>query len=55
MTSKWVGNFLRTRLRLKTAKSNGNYVIPPTERARVVALAGRYGVVLDDAETLAEA
>jgi hypothetical protein len=47
MTNKWVGSFVRTRLRLATAKSRGVYVIPQTERARVVALARRHGVVFE--------
>jgi len=44
MTNKWVGSFLRRRLRLATTKTGGVYVVPPSERARVTALAKRFGV-----------
>ncbi|HUZ12292.1 MAG TPA: hypothetical protein VMU93_05535 [Caulobacteraceae bacterium] len=44
MSNRWVGSFVRRRLRLATHKTGGVYVIPPTERARVDALAQRYGV-----------
>jgi hypothetical protein len=44
MTNKWVGSFIRRRLRLATTKTGGVYVIPPSERARVSALARRFGV-----------
>jgi hypothetical protein len=44
MTNKWVGSFIRRRLRLATTKTGGVYVIPPSERARVSALAKRFGV-----------
>lgn len=44
MTNRWVGSFVRRRLRLATQKNGGVYVIPPTERARIDALAARYGV-----------
>lgn len=44
MTNKWVGNFIRKRLRLTTMKTGGVFVVPATERARVVALAERFGV-----------
>lgn len=41
---KWVGWFLRTRLRINTAKSHGVYVVPATERPKIAALASRYGI-----------
>jgi hypothetical protein len=44
-TNKWVGTFLRQRLRLATVKSHGVYVLPPAQRAKVNALAVRYGIV----------
>jgi hypothetical protein len=44
MTNKWVGGFVRKRLRLVTTKSNGVYVVPRIERARAEALAVRFGV-----------
>jgi hypothetical protein len=45
MTNKWVGSFIRRRLRLATAKSGGVYVIPLTERQRLEVLAQRFGVM----------
>jgi len=44
MTNKWVGGFIRKRLRLPTIKTNGVYAVPTSERARVKALAERFGV-----------
>ena len=32
MSNKWVGGFIRTRLRLATLRTNGVYVVPRTER-----------------------
>jgi hypothetical protein len=44
MTNKWVGGFVRTRLRLRTTKTSGVYVIPASERSRALAVAARYGL-----------
>ncbi len=44
-TPKWTGWFLRERLKLATVKSNGVFIVPDTERLRVLALAERYGVI----------
>jgi hypothetical protein len=44
VSNKWVGVFLRQRLRLATMKSRGVYVLSLTERAKVEALAVRFGV-----------
>lgn len=41
---KWIGWFLRSRLRVNTTRSHGVYVVPATERAKIAALAARYGV-----------
>lgn len=41
MTNKWVGGYLRTRFGLATTKTRGLYVIPATERDRVVKLAAK--------------
>lgn len=41
VTSKWVGTFIRQRLRLVTQKSNGTYVIPRTEWPKIKALGDR--------------
>jgi hypothetical protein len=44
ITNRWVGGILRRRLNLRTYKSHGVYVVPMTERAKVVLLSTRYGV-----------
>lgn len=44
VSNKWVGGFIRRKLRLATMKTGGVYVVPATEHARIVALAERYGV-----------
>jgi hypothetical protein len=44
MTNKWVGGFLRNRLRLTTMKTGGVYVVQRTELAKIEALAHRYGL-----------
>jgi hypothetical protein len=44
MTHKWVGYMLRVRLGVATHKSGGVYVVPVSERAKVEALARRYGL-----------
>ena len=46
-SNKWVGWFLRTRLHLATMKSRGIYVVPETERAKIMVLAGRIGLSVD--------
>lgn len=46
---KWVGWFLRTRLRINTTKSHGVYTITASERPKVAALARRYSISNDDA------
>lgn len=45
MTNKWVGGFLRNRLRLSTMKTGGVYVLSRTELAKIEALAHRYGLM----------
>jgi hypothetical protein len=42
VTPKWVGTFLRQRLRLITQKSHGAYVIPRTEWQKIKALGERF-------------
>lgn len=44
LTNKRIGWIIRTRLRIRTTKSNGVYVIPHSEWPRIDALASRYGV-----------
>jgi hypothetical protein len=49
MTNKWVGSFLRGKLRLSTQKSHGVYVVSATERTKIANLASRYGVANEKA------
>lgn len=44
ITPRWVGSILRKRLRLKTQKSHGVYVLPPTEAAKLPTLFRRFGL-----------
>lgn len=44
MSNKWVGGFIRRRLRLATMKTGGVYVVPSGEQAKMRALAVRFGV-----------
>lgn len=44
VTPKWLGWFLRAKLRLATTRTRGVYVLQPTERLKVQALAARFGV-----------
>ena len=48
MTNKWVGGFLRNRLRLTTMKTGGVYVLSRTELTKVEALAHRYGLTSNE-------
>jgi uncharacterized protein (UPF0147 family) len=43
-SAKWVGYILRTRLRLKTRRSRGVFVVPLSEKSKVDAQAHRYGL-----------
>lgn len=43
-SARWVGWCLHERLKLTTTKSNGVFVLPSGERARVDTRAIRYGV-----------
>jgi len=44
MSPRWVGDFLRNRLRLETRKSHGLYGVPREALPRITALAERFGV-----------
>jgi hypothetical protein len=44
VTPKWIGGIIRTRLNLKTQRSNGVFVIPPSEEARLRRLYERFGL-----------
>jgi hypothetical protein len=48
MSNKWVGGFIRNKLRLSTQKSHGVYVVPATERPKIASLAKRHGVAHSD-------
>lgn len=49
-----MGNLLRTKLNLKTRKSNGVYVVPKTEAPVLERLYSRFGVTDDDVAYLRE-
>lgn len=49
LTNKRIGWVLRNRLHIASRKSNGAYLVPSTERARVMTLAARYGVAISSA------
>jgi len=44
ITTKWIGYIVRKRLNLKTQKSHGAFVIPPTELPALHRLYEKYGV-----------
>ncbi|PIR04609.1 MAG: hypothetical protein COV57_03425 [Candidatus Liptonbacteria bacterium CG11_big_fil_rev_8_21_14_0_20_35_14] len=44
ITTKWIGFVIRSKLNLKTAKSNGNYIIPPSEEPKLRILLEKYGL-----------
>lgn len=44
ISPKWVGNTIRKRLGLKTQKSHGVFVIPPTEEPKLKRLFEKFGV-----------
>lgn len=48
MTNKWVGGFLRNRLRLATMKTGGIYVLQRTELPKIETLASRYGLTTNE-------
>lgn len=50
LTNKRIGWVIRTKLRITTTKSNGVYVIPQSEFARIDALAERFGVTTEQGE-----
>jgi hypothetical protein len=41
---KWIGHVIRKSLRLETRKSNGVYAVPVSEKPKIEALSGRFGV-----------
>ena len=48
ITPKWIGFLLRAKLNLKTHKSDGVFVIPPSEQPKLLRLYERYGLVSSD-------
>lgn len=44
ITPKWIGSVIRKKLNLKTQKSNGIFVIPPSEFFKLERLYEKYGV-----------
>jgi hypothetical protein len=44
ITTKWIGSILRKRLTLRTQKSHGVFVIPPSEEPKLARLFEKYGV-----------
>lgn len=52
ITNKWVGNYVRKRLNLKTHKSNGVFVIPPSEYPKLNRQCERYGIAMDHQENV---
>lgn len=44
VTTKWVGHVIRRKLFLKTQKSHGVFVIPPSERPKLGRLYEKYGI-----------
>jgi hypothetical protein len=45
VTAKWIGSVIRRRLRLRTQKRHGIYVIAPEELAKLPQLYGKYGIL----------
>lgn len=44
LTAKWVGSVIRRDLRIKTQKSHGIFIIPPSELGKLPRLYERYGI-----------
>lgn len=45
ITPKWIGGIIRRKLRIKTYKSHGVYLIDPSEHSKLRRLYERYGLV----------
>ncbi len=50
ITTKWIGNIIRKKLSLKTQKSHGVFVIPPSEESKLVRLYEKYGISSQEAD-----
>jgi hypothetical protein len=44
VTPKWIGSIIRKKLNLKTQKSHGVFVIPPSEKLKLEQLYEKYGI-----------
>jgi hypothetical protein len=44
VTAKWIGGIIRKKLQLKTQKSHGVFVIPPSEKPKLERLYEKYGI-----------
>jgi len=44
ITPKWIGGIIRKRLNLRTQKSNGVFIISPSEGPKLVSLYERFGI-----------
>jgi hypothetical protein len=44
MSNKWVSGFIRRKFGIGSVRVGGNYVVPPSARAKVLTLAARFGV-----------
>src|SRR5258705_6296336 len=53
VTSKWIRTIVRKRLNLKTQKSHGVYVIPPSEQPKFERLYEKYGISPKETDELA--
>lgn len=54
MTARQIGEVIRTKLRLRTRKSNGRFVVPIEEKEKLVGLSEKYGVTDEDLSDLAK-
>ncbi|MBI1852371.1 MAG: hypothetical protein HYR85_18680 [Planctomycetes bacterium] len=50
VTPKWIGSVIRTRLQLRTRKSDGVFIIPREEMPKLVRLYEKYGLAREGAE-----
>jgi hypothetical protein len=54
MTPRWMGTIIRTKLGLRTQKSNGRFVVPTTEQSKLARLYDTYGVGEEEVAALEE-
>jgi hypothetical protein len=50
ITERWIGPIVRRKLRLRTQKVQGVYVVPPTEEPLLKLMFNRYGISAIDGE-----